>query len=146
VIVEVGGPDAAGKYSTAGSHEFETAYGIQDIESGNYGSDLAEWVGQYSLELQPKNRALYDVFLNVFEATTPSQNAMSSTALVNGTSTIGVTVGSRMAVFNRNEGSVSTDTLTVPAAGTYRVLLCDLQPGMIYDVNGATVTAGSAGT
>jgi hypothetical protein len=84
--------------------------------------------------------------MNVFEATTPSQNAMSGTALVNGTSTVGASIGSRMVVFNRNEGYIGTDTLTIPTAGTYRVLLCDLQPGMNYDVNGAIVVAGSAGT
>jgi hypothetical protein len=146
IIVEVGGPDASGSFSTATSHEFENAYGKQDIDSGNYGPDLAQWVGQYSLELQPKNRATYDVFLNVLEATTPSQNSMSDTALVNGTSTVGASIGARMVVFNRNQGYIATDTLTVPNAGTYRVLLCDLQPGMSYDVNGTMVRAGSAGT
>jgi hypothetical protein len=146
VIVEVGGPDSAGKYSTSGSHEYEDAYGKQDIDSGNYGPELAQWVGQYSLELQPKNRALYDVFLNVFEATAPSQNTMSDTRLVNGTSTVGASIGTRMAVFNRTEGFVTSDTVMVPNGGTYKILLCDLQPGMNYDVNGTTVVAGSAGT
>jgi hypothetical protein len=146
IIVEVGGPNSAGTYSNATSHEYETAHGKQDIESGNYGNSLAQWVGQYSLELQPANRNLYDVFLNVLEATTTAQSAMSSTTVLNGPKTVGALVGSRIAVFNRTEGFIANDSLVVPTSGSFRVLFCDLQPGMVYTINGATLTASSSGT
>ena len=80
------------------------------------------------------------------EATTPAQGAISNTTLVNGTKTVGAAVGQRMAIFNRFEGYIQSDTLTVPVGGTYRVLFCDLQPGMVYAVNGTNVTATAAGT
>jgi len=143
----VGGPNSSGAYSNATSHEYESAYGKQDINSGNYGSSLSQWVGQYTLELQPAAKTnTYDVFLNVLEATTPAQGAISTTSLVNGAKTVGASIGSRMVIFNRTEGYVSSDTITVPTGGTYRILFCDLQPGMVYSVNGTNVTATAAGT
>jgi len=146
IIVEVGGPNSSGAYSNATSHEYESAYGKQDINSGNYGSSLSQWVGQYTLELQPAAKTnTYDVFLNVLEATTPAQGAISTTSLVNGAKTVGASIGSRMVIFNRTEGYVSSDTITVPTGGTYKILFCDLQPGMVYSVNGTNVTANSAG-
>jgi hypothetical protein len=146
IIVEVGGPNSSGQYSTSTSHEYETAYGKQDIASGNYGPSLSQWVGHYSLELQPSADTLFDLFLNVLEATTPAQASISPTTMVSGPKTVGAAIGSRMAIFNRTEGYIASDSLTVPTGGTYRVLLCDLQPGMVYTVNGASVTAGPAGT
>jgi hypothetical protein len=146
VIVEVGGPDSSGKYDTAGSHEFEDAYGKQQIDFGSYQLANSQYVGHYTLELQPASVSLNDLFLNVFEATTPSQGSLTTTTLINGPKTVGAAIGDRMALFNRTEGYVANDTITVSRGGTYRVLFCDLQPGMNYTINGQAVVAGSGGT
>jgi len=146
ILVEVGGPDSSGKYDTAGSHEFEDAYGKQQIDSGSYQLANSQYVGHYTLELQPANASLADLFLNVFEASTPSQASLTVTTLINGPKTVGAAIGDRMALFNRAEGYISSDSVTVSRGGSYRVLLCDLQPGMNYTVNGQVVVAGSGGT
>jgi hypothetical protein len=137
ILVEVGGT----------GHEFEDAYGKQISEASSFSPENAQYVGNYTLELQPAIKTnLSEIFLNVLEATTPSQNAATATNLINGTSTVGAAVGDRMAIFKRTEGYVSSDTFSVPRSAQYRILLCDLQPGMNYNVNGQVVTAGSGGT
>ena len=147
ILVEVGGPDSTGKYMNAASHEFEDGYGKQQSSGGTYYPHNSQYVGHYTLELQPAVKtSLAELFLNVLEVTTPAQPALSTTALISGTRTVGASIGNRMAIFNRSEGYISSDAFPVARAATYKVLFGDLQPGMGYNINGQVVTASQGGT
>jgi hypothetical protein len=148
IIVEVGGPNSSGAYVERDEPRVrETPTASRTSHSATTALRWRSgWVST-RLELQPAAKtSTYDVFLNVLEATTTAQGAISATTLVNGTKTVGAAIGQRIAIFNRFEGYISRTRSQCRPRGNYKVLFCDLQPGMVYSVNGVQCDRHGAGS
>ena len=68
----------------------------------------------------------------------------AETALLNGVGLVGARFGARIAIFRPERRRCLGGEVTVDRAGTYKVLVCDLEPGREYVVGGQ-VTAFATG-
>lgn len=134
-IVKIGGP----------GHEFEDPYGVNDPEV--YVSGKVQYIGTYRIEVIPSAPNTKDVFLHVLEATDADVTSPSPTSRLEGTGFVGARVGRRIAAFSREETVLESGDVVIDEPGAYRVLLCDLRPGVEYEIGvGARQMASPAGT
>lgn len=150
-IVKVGGPNSRGQSWEVDSHEFESPFGIITPRYGVPDVDTEQYIGRYRIEIIPAADALTDVFLNVIEVADANVSApAAAVTLASGASTVAARVGSRIAVFNRQQASLATGAFTVDQGGTFKIHVADLSPAAEYRVdvggNTFTATASSAGT
>jgi hypothetical protein len=130
-------------------HEFEDAYGINDA-TGKFDPDdarEAEYAGTYRVEVIPQIARTADVFLHVLEAADGGATVPTPTALLKGSGLAGARVGDKIVAFSTSESLVNDGSLTIDQGGYYRVLFCDLIPGVDYTITGSTapLTSTSAG-
>jgi hypothetical protein len=134
-IVLIGGP----------GHEYEDSYGNNDTERADSSAD-PQYAGTYRVEVIPTVRSTTDTFLHVIEATDASTSSPTATGLLTGTGMVGARVGNQIAAFSTSESTITSAEFVVDQAGTYEILVADLQPGASYDVAGTMHVATGAGT
>ena len=134
-VVKIGGP----------GHEFEDPYGNNDAVAFQPGK--SQYMGTYRIEVIPEARSTKDLFLHVLEATDADVSASTPTARLEGTGLVGVRVGQRIVAFGLEESPVEVGELVIDQPGTYKLLLCDLEPAAKYEVGDSGRWAASpAGT
>jgi hypothetical protein len=129
-LVKIGGP----------GHEFEDPYGRQSVSKGYDPRDeyVAQYVGNYRVEVIPAKPSTSDVFLHVLEATDADSSPATPTALLQGTGLVAARVGDRIAAFNPLEAPLAEGSIVVDQPGSYKLLVCDLNAGREYDVTWST--------
>lgn len=136
-IVKIGGP----------GHEFEDPFGVNADE--DYHPDKAQYVGQYRVEVIPRERREQDVFLHVLEATDADRPSPTEVELLSERRAVAVRIGDRIAVFNESEAPFDEAEFEVTNPGSYRLLVGDLAPGSGYSLEfaggRADIMAGEAG-
>jgi hypothetical protein len=150
-IVKVGGPNSSGVSYTSDSHEAEDSFGVQGpIQDPQGALTNTQYAGQYRIEIIPNTPSLYDTFLNVVEATDANIASATPTVMVSGANMVGARVGDRIAVFNNQEGILGSGDFIIDSAGTYKILISDLNPSTNYSIaigsNSQSVTTTTAGT
>lgn len=156
-IVIVGGPNASGQQfvegtPSTGSHEYEDPMG----NIGEMGGTVQPWTGRWRTESIPVTPALYDAMLHVVEVGNLGL-VRAVPALLTGTNFFGARVRDRIGVFpvqpNYNTGvnpnledRLTTGSITIDVAGTYKIVISGLQSSVDYDIDGTTYTSTSAGT
>ncbi len=124
----------------------EDAYGLPVLASG-YGTDHAAYVSTYRTETIPTTPALTDQFVTALEVTA-STGSQSTTTAVSGTHFKGARIGDRIGAFTDTPGRTS-GTLTIPAAGSYRVALAGVPVSANRTVTGdgnvSSITAVTGG-
>ena len=117
-LVKVGG--AGNEFSVGGVNY------PQSMVNSNNSWDGAIW----RVELSPVTASQADVFLNVMQVTDANNNTLLPVEAVETTQMTGTKIGDRIVLFSKNGNLVNTQiNLTVSGAGTFKVLITDLEKG-----------------
>lgn len=122
--------------------------------SGDFYLDSDHRAGVWRTETIAPEDKLNETFLHVLYPTDSSTSSMPSTALIESSSGVaiqGTLVNGNKAVLFGKQGTISgQSTFTIPTTSSTQVLLVDLQPNTVYQINIAgtnyTKTSSSQGT
>ena len=104
------------------------------------------WRVQITGKVKPRKQA----YLHTFQATDARTERPERTDLLEGKGMVGARTGENIALFSSNEAQLKRGKVSLPKAGTFRLLICDLEPEATYTLSlGAKTlkqTASQVGT
>ena len=101
--------------------------------------------GEWRVQMTGKSNSVKQVYLHTIQAVDMKVEKPEPTALLEGAGLVGARTGPNIVLFSPKESTVRSGRMKVAFGGTFRLLICDLEPGAKYSVSlgGKTVRAAA---